>query len=383
MQELTVIGVEDGALLVGSEDGARFRIEVDETLLSRLRQAQRADTSAPKITPREAQAHIRSGLSAEEVAQITGASIDFIRRFEGPVLAEREHIVTSALGVAVHPAPENEQPDGKPTFGGVLRERLAKLGASGERWASWKEEERGWIVKLEFIADGIDHDARWLFEPRKLSLHPINTEAFTLSQQGEMPTGMVPRLRAVSPDSESSRFDSGAFTFDDTSNESADEASAPSSEPLPYTRQTSTAPSSSAASRAAIKRADDPPQNAGDTADLLQALRRRRGERETDATPIQASTPVPLAPVPLVPNEAGASAPESAQRSTAGRREKSAAPGPTLWGAVAKQKAPSEAADAKPSNDEGSGSRSARKRRASMPSWDEIVFGARPDDDPA
>ena len=40
MQELKVIGVENGALLAASDDGARFRIEIDEVLQSRIRQAQ-------------------------------------------------------------------------------------------------------------------------------------------------------------------------------------------------------------------------------------------------------------------------------------------------------------------------------------------------------
>jgi len=39
MQELKVIGVENGALLAASDDGARFRIEIDEVLQSRIRQA--------------------------------------------------------------------------------------------------------------------------------------------------------------------------------------------------------------------------------------------------------------------------------------------------------------------------------------------------------
>jgi len=38
MEELKVIGVEDGALLVASDEGARFRLAIDEVLQSRLRQ---------------------------------------------------------------------------------------------------------------------------------------------------------------------------------------------------------------------------------------------------------------------------------------------------------------------------------------------------------
>ncbi|MCD2442352.1 DUF3071 domain-containing protein [Agromyces sp. SYSU K20354] len=363
MQELKVIGVENGALLAASDDGARFRIEIDEVLQSRIRQAQPEQHTGPKPSPREIQAHIRSGLSAEEVAEVTGAAVEYIRRFEGPVLAEREHVVTSALAVPVNATLEGDSADEPASFGAVLRERLAKLGAEGERWASWKDEERGWIVKLEFTADTIDHDARWSFEPRKQSLQPLNSEAITLSQQGELKGGLIPRLRAVSPDSDESRFDSGAFTFDE--HEQSDADTAPHLEPLPYARTPQT--SSPAVARAAIKRADEPRQSLGETADLLEALRRRRGEREaagdaesSPAQPHQHPAPKPAPPAaqtaaetPQLPIEAAADEkPGTGARSIWGK----AANGPT-------------------------GNRSAKKGRASMPSWDEIVFGARTDDD--
>jgi len=367
MQELKVIGVENGALLAASEDGARFRIEIDEVLQSRIRQAQPEQHTGPRISPREVQAHIRSGLSAEDVAEVTGASVDYIRRFEGPVLAEREHVITSALAVPVHVPAEKDAGDDPASFGTVVRERLAKLGAHGERWASWKDEERGWIVKLEFTAESIDHDARWGFEPRTHVLSPQNSEAMTLSQHGELKGGLIPRLRAVGPDSEDSRFDSGAFTFDEP--EDDDNDTAPQLEVLPYARTTA-AVSSPAVTRAAIKRADEPAQSTGETADLLEALRRRRGEREaatgeqerlpqpaahhTVARPEPKPAPVAHAPAPVAP-EAHAPASEDPPGSAAR----------ALWGG---KSATGPVARGK-------------KGRASMPSWDEIVFGARTDDD--
>jgi len=366
MQELKVIGVENGALLAASEDGARFRIEIDEVLQSRIRQAQPEQHTGPRISPREVQAHIRSGLSAEDVADVTGASVDYIRRFEGPVLAEREHVITSALAVPVH-VPADKDADDPASFGTVVRERLAKLGAHGERWASWKDEERGWIVKLEFTADGIDHDARWGFEPRGHALAPHNSEAMTLSQHGEVKGGLIPRLRAVGPDSEESRFDSGAFTFDEP--EGDDNDTAPQLEALPYSR--SAAPvSSPAVARAAIKRADEPAQATGETADLLEALRRRRGEREA-ATGEQERLPQPAAlnPVPRTepkpsPVPPAPAAPES-HAHTPVPEDPPGSAARALWGGKSS------------TGPVGRG----KKGRASMPSWDEIVFGARTDDD--
>ncbi|MFC9919177.1 septation protein SepH [Agromyces binzhouensis] len=371
MQELKVIGVESGALIAASDDGARFRIEVDEVLQSRIRQAVPETRTGPKLSPREVQAHIRSGLSAEEVAELTGASVDDIRRFEGPVIAEREHMVTSALAVPTHAEPaEGDEPM---SFGSMVRERLAGLGAHGERWASWKDEERGWMVKLEFTADGIDHDARWSFEPRKQALHPQNADATTLSKQGEVRGGMIPRLRAVSTSDDASRFDSGAFTFDVT--ESADDDTAPQPElaaarstPAPSGpgASTTTAASSAAVTRAAIKRADEPAPPTGETADLLEALRRRRGEREVGPIPERittapAPTDSPATPVPSpatelhVDGDADEDADEAQERAGAAAR--------ALWGGKS-----------------GQATRQ-KKGRAAMPSWDEIVFGARSDDD--
>ncbi|MFF2369506.1 septation protein SepH [Agromyces sp. NPDC058110] len=361
MQELKVIGVENGALVAASDDGARFRIEIDDVLQSRIRQAQPEIHTGPKPSPREVQALIRSGLSAEDVAQVTGASVDYVRRFEGPVVAEREHMVTSALAVPVHAVIEQDS-DEPVTFGLAIRDRLAKLGALGERWASWKDEERGWIVKLEFTADSIDHDARWGFEPRKQSLHPLNSEATTLSQQGELKGGLMPRLRAVGPDTEDSRFDSGAFTFEEPVDTALD--TAPHLEPLPYSR-TTPAVSSPAASRAAIKRADEPTQALGETADLLEALRRRRGEREAATTEAeQPELPLPVETTPAPPSQ-------SADDETP--EERPASPSRSIWGTKATTGATNNGSSGTP--------RGAKKGRASMPSWDEIVFGARTDDD--
>ena len=341
MQDLKVIGIENGALLAASDDGERYRIAIDEVLQSRLRQNKPEPQTGPKISPREVQAHIRSGMTADEVATVTGAPLEYIQRFEGPIMAEREHIVASALGVPVHTSGDVDVLGEPANFGVVIRERLASLDASGERWAAWKEQEGGWIVKLSFTADEIDHDARWGYDPRKHALSPLNSEATTLSQQGEIHGGLIPRLRAVTPSSspDESRFDSGAFTFTDESSETG-----PHLEPVPYGRTTSASNNSIAVT--AIKRArEDSDGDQHQTADLLEALRRRRGEREAAAYEEQ---PPAVIDVPLDDFDSleGPSTPK--QQAAAGSATRP---------------------------------QGGKKGRTSMPSWDEIVFGARSDDD--
>jgi hypothetical protein len=341
MQELKVIGVEEGALLVASDEGARFRVAVDDVLQSRLRQSSPELGVGRKLSPREIQTHIRSGMSAEDVASVTGASLDYVQRFEGPVLAEREFVIQSALNVPVHTAMELDPLAGGATFGGVLRRRLVDAGALNERWASWKEEGGSWIVKLTFVAEQIDHDARWTFDPKKQALSPLNPEAVSLSQQGELPQNLVPRLRAVAiEDDESSRFDSGAFTV------SSDGDTGPLLEPVVH-------------GRIGTATDDAPPRKAtNQTADLLEALRRRRGERD----PMDPEHEDPIAAHPSTGAVRLIEVPLDATSET-----------------------PVGSAGTPSAGSTGTGqqgiSRGGRKNRASMPSWDEIVFGARTDED--
>ncbi|UCR89516.1 septation protein SepH [Mycetocola spongiae] len=370
MQDLKVIGVEDGALIAAAENGDRYRLVIDEVLQSQLRRMKTTPTATPALRPREIQAQIRAGLSAAEVAELTGADLDYIQRFEGPILAEREHMVVAALSVpvvaAIEPGAELEDA----TFGAAIRARLESLGAEGERWTSWKDEEEGWIIKLSFTANRVDHDARWSFEAKRHILTPNNSEAITLSKQGELPAQLIPRLRAVetAEDPADARFDSGAFS--------------PVTEPVDPAVIEAAArvvpAGSNAAADAAINRAeardDDGNQH---TADLLQALRKRRGERESRAerearlesdqrlaAARDAETGFGLRPVD-VPLENFETLAGDATPAAEGEPE-----------------AVIEAVETPPAHvgDDTAAIRNRRGRKA-MPSWDEIVFGARTDED--
>lgn len=342
MEQLKVIGTEDDRLVLATESGERFALAVDDVLRRELRRARRDhddESQAARPSPREIQSHIRAGLSAEEVASLLGARVEDIVRFEGPVIAEREHIVGQALAVPVLLGGDFDA-EGHPTFGTAVRGKLAEAGATSERWTSWKDHS-GWTVKLEFTANEVDHDARWGFDPRRSTLSPLNADAIQLSRQGSLPDGLIPRLRALdsAPPKDDSRFDSGAFgprRLPDADFESPD---------LP-------APAAPAVQEAAIKRADETPVTSAETADLLEALRRRRGQRE---------------PLP------------GAEEAAPGRNHSPIA----LFDALEPgyDEAPAETQDepeAQPSAVAEAGRRT--KGRTSMPSWDEIVFGARTED---
>lgn len=355
MEHVTIVGAEDDVLVLATESGERFALPIDEVLRTELRRAKagREEKTAPlAASPREIQAHIRAGMSAPEVAELLGVDLDAVQRFEGPVLAEREHIVGQALAVPVLIGSEVE-PDAQPTFGVAIRAKLAELVAGDERWASWKDES-GWVVKLEFTANDVHHDARWSFDPRRSALAPLNADATQLSRQGSLPEGLIPRLRALdkerpSPYKDDTRFDSGAFgsrllpTSTDAV-EAAEEHGAAEATDLRPARHAS---SSSNAQEAATRSAAFASATPSDTADLLEALRRRRGQREAR---------------PMVDEDQDDSRPLALFDA--------------LEPGYAQDPEPVEAAPPVPI-DSDSGQ---RRRRREMPSWDEIVFGARSED---
>ncbi|MBO0979127.1 septation protein SepH [Microbacterium sp. SD291] len=343
MENVTIVGTEAGVLVLATESGERFSLPIDDVLHREIRRATRQSeptTQRLAASPRDIQAQIRAGLTAIEVAELLGISIEDVVRFEGPVLAEREHIIDQALAVPVLIGSEVE-PDAQPTFGTAIRAKLADVEASAERWASWKDES-GWIVKLEFAANDVDHDARWSFDPRRSALSPLNADATQLSRQGSLPDGLIPRLRAVeaertnSPYKDESRFDSGAFG---PRLLPAPEADVLEGE-LPER-------SGSAAQDAAINRAPEHQTTSPETADLLEALRRRRGQRET---------------APLI-DDLEDDVQESSPIALFDAFESSA-----------------DDDDAKPAPEPATDGSARRRRRNAMPSWDEIVFGARTDE---
>ncbi|WP_413353456.1 septation protein SepH [Microbacterium sp. 1P06AB] len=341
MEQLKVIGTEDGRLMLATDAGDRFSLAVDEALRAQLRRLQRdAEPRTTRPNPRHIQSHIRAGMTAEDVAQLLGVRVEDVQRFEGPVLAEREHVVGQALAVTVLIGGELD-PGAQPTFGNAVRAKLTEAGATGERWTSWKDQN-GWTVKLEFTVGEVEHDARWSFDPRRSSLSPQNSDATQLSRQGSLPEGLIPRLRALdsAPQKDATRFDTGTFGPRAVTEPEAD-FDTPEARPS----------SSPAVQQAAIKRAPDAPVTSAETADLLEALRRRRGQREpmpAEHSEERSSTPVALFDAPETDDD---------------------------------QATPAEPEDAEPEAvTEPPAEQSRRRGRTSMPSWDEIVFGARTED---
>ncbi|MGW4568073.1 septation protein SepH, partial [Streptomyces sp. NPDC004561] len=185
MPELRVVAVSnDGTRLVlKAADSTEYTLPIDE----RLRAAVRGDRPRlgqieieveSHLRPRDIQARIRAGATAEEVAQLAGIPVDRVRRFEGPVLAERAFMAERARKTPVRRPGENSGP----LLGEAVQERLLLRGAEKDtvQWDSWRRDDGTWEVLLVYRVAGEPHSASWTYDPPRRLVQAVDDEARSL-----------------------------------------------------------------------------------------------------------------------------------------------------------------------------------------------------------
>ena len=336
MPELRVVAVSnDGTRLVlKAADNTEYTLAIDE----RLRAAVRNDRARlgqieieveSHLRPRDIQARIRAGASAEEVAQMAGIPVERVRRFEGPVLAERAFMAERARKTPVRRQGETTGPQ----LGEAVAERLLLRGAEKDTvlWDSWRRDDGTWEVLLVYRVAGEPHSASWTYDPPRRLVQAVDDEARSL-------IGETAQAQAQEP----------SFPF------------VPRIARLPRDR-----PMDRALDRAGDReaRAEEQADERDSLTSLLEAVPSFRGDMVVPAPP---AGPPDAAPAAEVPQEAAEEAAPAASagsayadvlmpRAVAGHRDR-------LVGTTDRQ---AEADGVRPG------------RRATVPSWDEIVFGSR------
>ena len=192
MQELRLVAVsEDGsyAILAVPGRGGRFLLPIDDRLrtvargqFSRLAQYE-IEVENP-LRPKEIQDRIRAGETADEIADLAGIPIERVRRFEGPVLAEREYRAQEAQRATVRSAGDSGP---GPRLGEIVAERLTQAGASPEdaRWDSKKARRTATgRCSSMFTAGGRPQLAEWVFDPQRRHVTPDDDQAARLCLAG-------------------------------------------------------------------------------------------------------------------------------------------------------------------------------------------------------
>jgi len=371
MSELKLVGLHDDGehVVLEGADGQRFRLVIDDALRAAVRRDRpqleqvRAEVTGV-LPPREIQSRIRAGASAQDVAADSGVPVEIVRRYEGPVLAERAWVAAQARGTRIGRDP------GAPSLGDLVTDRLATRGVSPSSvvWDASRGTAGPWTVEVTFEIGDARRSARWTFDQANRSVRATDDEARWLSET-DLTDEPIPRrhLAAV----RSTVFD---VEVDDALRPvlaSVDQPSAPAApEPEPDPEVATHALLDDLAGRRGVRQ---PLEEALD--DDFEEFEGFGPQHAFDfELPLGTAKGIPAAHPP-------ASRPDQATDAQvlampADRQGRSSRPtGHPAGGA----------SDADPVAESGPGEpdpavrAKPRKGRASVPSWDEIVFGAKPE----
>lgn len=115
------------------------------------------------LTPREIQARIRAGGSLEDVARAAGMGADWVEPFAAPVFAEREFLAGQAQA---HPVRRGSETIAHRTLAEVVTDRLAsrRVDLDTLSWDAWKLEGRRWAVQVAYNSGKAHREALFTYD---------------------------------------------------------------------------------------------------------------------------------------------------------------------------------------------------------------------------
>jgi hypothetical protein len=365
VRELHVVAVsEDGRhVLLGATKNASkgtYRVRLDARLVSAVR-GDLGVTHERDLSPKEIQARLRAGESAEQIARAAGMPVTRVERFAGPVAGERLRMIEGAREAYVVRGRlgRSAQPLGRAVD--------TALGAATEAasWSARREDDGRWCVQVSWTARGRNRTASWRYEPHDRSLEAVDPGSAALAHvAGEQEPRPAARRPAPVPAAPSRAAAPAAPTKAPAARTTAKKA--------PVKKATATkaaakapakAPTKKAATRTAAKKAA-PAKNAPATKAPAKTAAKRTAVKRTAATRTAAkTTPVKKAASRVAPaKKAPVHAPKKAAR-------------PRLQVVPDPPRTPPKAAPK--AADERDGVRS----RASVPAWADVLLGTTPSND--
>ncbi|WP_324650921.1 septation protein SepH [Georgenia sp. H159] len=363
MLELELVGLHsDGEhLTLAGPDGQRYRLPVDDALRAAVRRDRpqlEQIRAGGGLRPKEIQARIRAGATAQDVAEAAGLPVEHVQRYEGPVLAERNWVVDQARRFTVGRAEDS------PPLGDLVLDRLATRGVREPdiSWDAVRNLDRPWELIARFAAGDRRREARWEVDMTARTTHAVDDEARWLSETDVGPAAPAHRhltpVRFYDVEADGDLGPALAAVDADLTEDAADQES----DDLGF---------------------GDLP--AASTDDLLAELRATRGTRpELDPAEAEDEDDWGLPPAAHPPASRQHEAvdaqvlpmPRDARPAPAAEAPPSAEPAAEEPAAPAERRAQLPAQRREP---ESKDAKRRRGRRASVPSWDEIVFGAKPE----
>ncbi|MCL2653120.1 MAG: septation protein SepH [Propionibacteriaceae bacterium] len=127
------------------------------------------------LSPREIQSRIRAGASAQDVADSSGMPVSAVEPFAGPVLAERAYIANQATRGQVHRSTTSTHQ----TLAEIVGDRLAGRGLTSAdvAWDAWRGNDRLWTLRASYRSGSSLHEGVFRYDPAGRFSTAANDEA--------------------------------------------------------------------------------------------------------------------------------------------------------------------------------------------------------------
>ncbi|MEV1287822.1 septation protein SepH [Micromonospora sp. NPDC049679] len=186
---------EDGqALVLADEVGRLLALPLDDRVATALHNEPGTGTATlsvavptgdllPSLSPRDIQARIRAGESADEVARVAGVPVDRVLRYAGPVLQERamlaQHARRTRLKTSEKGAPLAE----------VVDARLGQHGIDTEKisWDAYRREDGTWRIIATWPSGKATAQAVWDLDKSRQMVTPHDDMAQYLCAERPIP----------------------------------------------------------------------------------------------------------------------------------------------------------------------------------------------------
>lgn len=200
---------DGSALIVVTDSGENISVPADERLRAAIRDdrprlGQLEIDMEPTLRPREIQQRIRAGESLADVAAAAGVPAERIEGFAAPVIAEREHVASLA---ADHPVRRvGDSPSAHRSLRTIVTDRLLSRGVDPDTltWDSWRNPDRLWSVQLGYESGSAHREAVFHYDMAGRFSVAANDDARWLLNEQTASHGPQPgrRRRENSPDEE-------------------------------------------------------------------------------------------------------------------------------------------------------------------------------------
>lgn len=178
MSELRLQGKNnDGThLTLVDTDGNEFSLRISDTLRATVNQPRLAsvptDGDEVVVTVKEIQRRLRAGDAPEVIAREGNTTVDKVARFSGPILQEREYILSQARSAGL-------RKDSTRLDISFLEAVVAKLiprgvDADDLSWNTWRLPDATWHIELHYPNRDGNGIATWNFDTSRRTINPTD-----------------------------------------------------------------------------------------------------------------------------------------------------------------------------------------------------------------